>query len=492
MASPLTGSATETLRPVARQPGSARLVLLALVGTLCACASPGPDHTAIITTSPARLGLVDARSLPVAERWWTQWGDAQLDRLMEQALQDHPGQALARARVERADALAAVRLASAGAQVGLSAEVTRQRYSENGLMPASIAGHTRDTGNMRTTLTWTPDFFGQQATDLAAAVGQARAAQADAAFAATSLSAQVARTYIGLARLLAQRRIGECVLAQREQVAALTRARESAGLDSQLELAQADGAVPDARGQIAALDEQVSLARRQLAMLAGQAPDSQDHLSPVLQRIPVEPSAQGLGTDLLGRRPDVVAARWRVEASLQDVQLARLQFYPNVNLGAFIGLNSLGLGQLLRAGSVEYGVTPALRLPLFDGGRLRAQLGARQADLDAAIAQYNTVLQEAVREAGDSLLSERWLQQQTREQSAALASAELAHALARRRFDAGLGNYLLVLQAESPVLAQRRMALDLQARQLDNRVLLIRALGGGWQDGADAATAASP
>ncbi len=198
-----------------------------------------------------------------------------------------------------------------------------------------------------------------------------------------------------------------------------------------------------------------------------------------------------LGTDLLGRRADVVAARWRVESAMHDVALTRTLFYPNLNLGAFIGLNALGLGQLLRAGSVEYGVTPALRLPLFDGDRLRHQLGARQAELDAAIAHYNATLLDAVREAGDALASDASLQLQHTEQEAALASAQRALELARQRFDAGLGNYLAVLQAETPLLAQRRQATDLLARHLDNRVLLVKALGGGWRDDAAASAAGS-
>ena len=184
---------------------------------------------------------------------------------------------------------------------------------------------------------------------------------------------------------------------------------------------------------------------------------------------------------MLFRSPDVVAARWRVEATLQDTGAARAQFYPDINLSAFAGLNSLGLNHLFDAGSRQFGVQPALHLPLFDGGRLRANLRGKEAERDAAIAQYNGALADAVREVGDALTSEASLQRQRAQQAQALAAAEQAWSIAVRRHEAGLGSYLLVLNAETAVLAQRRAAVDLQARALDTRVALVKALGGGWQ-----------
>ncbi len=459
-----------------------RLIVTGVAMVLTACAAPGPTRPALDMTPPETLGLGVQVSAPVAERWWVDWGDPQLTDLVERALQGHPSLGLARARVARAEALAAVRKSATTAQVTLGADVALQRYSENGLTPAPVAGSVRSTGTVRSTLAWSPDFFGQQALDQASALGQTRAAQADAAFAASALAAQLARTYIGLGHLLAQRAWVVRILEQRGQATLLLRSRVAAGLDGQIELTQAEAGLPEARGQIEALDEQIGLARRQLSVLSGQAPQALDSLSPVLSRLRLDAMPQALGTDLLGRRPDVVAARWRVEAALQDVALARTQFYPNVNLGAFIGLNALGVGQLLRAGSLEYGIAPALRLPLFDGDRLRHQLVARQADLDAAIAGYNVALQDAVREAGDALQTEQSLQRQQSEQDAVLARSEHALELARQRFAAGLVNYLVVLQAEMPVWAQRRHATELRARQLDNRVQLLKALGGGWHD----------
>jgi NodT family efflux transporter outer membrane factor (OMF) lipoprotein len=457
---------------------------------LAACASPGAPHEPLAAAAPQSAGLDPAAStLPVAPRWWTTLGDERLNRLVEQALQGQPSLAAARARVDRARSLADVNRAASGPQATLNADVLRERYSANGLFPPPIAGNVWNSADLQAGLSWSPDFFGQHAAELASALGQARAAQADAAAAATALATQVGRAYVGLARLVAQRDVVERALAQRQEMLALTRDRVAAGLDTRVEQTQAEGAVPDARTQREALEEQISLARHQVAVLTGQAPNALDDLSPQLAALNLDRMPATLGADLLGRRADLVAARWRVEALTQDVAVARTQFYPNINLSAFVGLSALGLDNLFDGASRQFGVSPALHLPLFDGGRLRAQLGARQADLDTAIAQYNGAVLEAVREAADAISSEQSLQRQQREQAAALASAETAHSLALQRYRAGLGNYLIVLNTESQWLAQRRLAVDVLARQLDTRVALMKALGGGWTDTTDNAAA---
>lgn len=465
------------------------LVAACLLAT--GCASPGPAHTPLAATPAAALGLTETASAPAAAQWWSALGDPRLDALVAQALQGNPSLDVGRARLARAQALAQATGTASQPHAVLQADASRQRYTANGLVPPPVAGNTWTSANLQAGLSWSPDFFGQHAAELAAALGQARAAQADAAAAANALAAQVSRSYVALARLLAQRAVAERNLAQRNAMLQLTQERTQAGLDSQVELTQAQSALPDVRTQIEALNEQITLARRQVAVLCGQAPDAQAQLAPQLQQLAVSDVPEVLGADLLGRRPDVVAARWRVEAASQDVAVTRTQFYPDINLSAFIGLNALGLNNLFNAGSRQIGVAPALRLPLFEGTRLRAQLGGRQAELDAAIAQYNGALLDAVKEAGDAVASVQSLARQQALQGEASAKAETAYDFAVQRYRAGLGNYLVVLNTESQLLAQRRMAVDLRARQLETRVLLMKALGGGWRDDTDPQTAAA-
>lgn len=477
--------------PIGRTGLTALVAVASVVVLLAGCATPGEPMPRLAETAPAAVGLSETSSAAAAARWWTTLGDPQLSGLVDQALRDQPSLAVAQARVARARAVAHITEAADGPQASLSVEASRQRYTENGLVPPPIAGSMQNTGTVQAGLSWGPDWYGQQAAALASSLGQARAAQADAAVAANALATQVARAYVGLARLVAQREVAQRTLAQRDELRALTQQRVGAGLDTQVELVQADAALPDTRAQIESLDEQITLARHQLAALSGQAPNALDGLTPTITNLTAQTLPPTLGADLLGRRPDVVAARWRVEAAGQDVKVARTQFYPNVNLTAFIGFNAIGLDQVLEFGSRQFGVTPALHLPLFDGGRLRAQLSGREADLNLAVAQYNAAVLDAVREASDAISSLQSLARQRKEQADALAGAQKAHDLALQRYRAGLGSYLIVLNTESQWLAQRRQAVDLQAREIDTGVALLKALGGGWTSETQVVAAAN-
>ena len=449
---------------------------------LSACATSGPDRAPLPVTPAAQLGLQDKASTPLTTEWWKTFGDPTLDQIVAQALQGQPSLAVAKARVDRMLAMADVSQAGALPQMSAGVDLTRQRYTENGLYPKPIAGGVYSSGTVQVGVGWSPDLFGQHTAEIASSLSQMQAARADASAAAVSLAAQVSRAYVALARLGAQHALAQRALAQRQHQFRLTSDRVNAGLDTQLEQHQAEAALLDAQTQVEALSEQMALVRHQLSALTGQAPNTYDALLPPLEPLKLEAMPLSLGADLLGRRADVVAARWRVEAAAHDVDVAHTQFYPNVSLGAFVGVNAIGLDQLFNSGSRQAGITPAIRLPLFDGGRLRAQLKGRQGDLDVAIAGYNSVLLEAIKEASDAISSSQSLSRQQQDQARALGAAHAAYQVSLDRFNAGLTNQLAVLNAETQWLAQRRVAVDVRARELDNRVALMKALGGGWRD----------
>jgi NodT family efflux transporter outer membrane factor (OMF) lipoprotein len=364
--------------------------------------------------------------------------------------------------------------------VGGELDITRQRFSENSLYPPPLGGSIQNTGNLQANFNWELDFFGKNEAALQAAVGNQRASEADLAAARVVLASNVARTYFQMLRVQEQLVVTRRTLQQREEQLRLVNQRVGAGLDTTLQQRQSEGAIPEARQQIEALQEQAATTRNALAALVA----SQD--VPAVGQLPAlraERAATALPTlpaDLLARRPDVSAARWRVEASSQDVRSAQAQFYPNVNLTAFLGLSTLGLGRLLDLGSQQWGIGPAVRLPIFDAGRLRANYRGRTADLDAAIESYNNAVLEAFHEAGDAVASVLSVARQQAEQVQAERAAEGAYDIAVQRYRAGLGTFLDVLSAETAVLAQRRLGVDLVARALDARVALYRALGGGY------------
>ena len=417
----------------------------------------------------------------VSPQWWLEFGDGSLDRLIDQALQASPSLKLAEARLARARAVTEVADAATLPQINGQLDATRQRYTAHGAVPPPLAGTILNSGTAQLSVIWELDFFGKNRAALDAALGSAHAAEADAQAARVLLASNVARTYFQLVRLNEQAQVARRTLAQREETLKLVQDRVRAGLDTRLELNQSEGVLPEARLQLETLHEQMALARNALAALVGQ-PNS-----PVAQDLPALAAIKNVAfepvipADLLGRRADIAAARWRVEASGKDVVNAKTQFYPNINLVAFAGFSSIGLGRLLDAGSQQWGVGPALRLPIFDAGRLRANLRGKTADLDAAVESYNAAVIDAVRDVADQVASTQAIARQQTEQRAAQRAAESAYDIALQRYKAGLGTYLNVLTVETSVLTQRRSAVDLAARALDTQVALMRALGGGYQ-----------
>lgn len=465
-----------------------RLAALAAALLLAGCASyKGIQNEATLKTPPVP-GASAQPVAPIDAEWWKVFGDPQLDRLVTQALADNPNLGVARARLRRAQAATAAANSALYPQVNGELDITRQRFSENSLYPPPLAGSIHNTGTLQANANWEIDFFGKNQAALQAALGNARAAEADVAAARVVLASNVARTYFQLLRVQEQLGVARRTLQQREDQLKLVNQRVSAGLDTTLQQRQSEGALPEARQQIEALQEQAQTTRNALAALvASQDVPSVGQL-PAVRAENVNTALPALPADLLARRPDVSAARSRVEAASEDVRNAQAQFYPNINITAFLGLSTLGLGKLLDLGSEQWGVGPAVRLPIFDAGRLRAQLRGRNADLDAAIESYNNAVLEAFHEAGDAVAAVQSVARQQVEQRQAEAAAEGAYDIAVQRYRAGLGTFLDVLTAESAVLAQRRLGVDLAARALDARVALYRALGGGYSAATEVAS----
>lgn len=463
--------------------GVGSLLLLAL---LAGCASSrGIDPHASLAT-PAALGATGTLPYPATD-WWTSYNDPKLNELIATALAGNPTIRTAQARLERAQANEELAGAARQPQLSASADTSRQKLSQNYIYPPPLGGSTQSLNTATLNASWEVDLFGRRRAALDAAIGSTRAAQADREAAHVLLAARVASTYFALAQKLEQRAVAVATLADREALQKLVAQRVGAGLDTNVELRQAEGSVPQVRQEIAALDEQIAVNRHALAALLGAGPQAADAIAPTLgsRATPVLPAT--LPADLLGRRADIVAARWRVEAASRDIDSAKAEFYPNLNLTAFIGFQSLGLAKWLLAGSQMAGIGPAVHLPLFDGGRLKGNLRAKNADFDAAVEDYNAKLIDALRDVADQLASTGSIDTQVREQQAALTSAEGAYDLAQQRYRAGLSTYLTVLTAQLAVEQQRRGAIDLKARRYAIDVELARALGGGFRDDSGAA-----
>ncbi|MBC7505491.1 MAG: efflux transporter outer membrane subunit, partial [Sandarakinorhabdus sp.] len=419
---------------------SAMLIGLPLLAG-CVAASPDAALRPRGVTDVATLAA-PATDWPQAE-WWRAYRDPQLDALITEALVGSPDVAAADARLHRAQALAreyeAARLPSLNANA--SGGFNKQSYN-NGIPPEFVPRGYNDVGRAALDFSWELDFWGKNRKAANAAGLDARAVMADRAAAAVMLSTSVAASYAQLAQLFAERDVAVAAIALREDSFKLVQQRVIGGLDTRAEAKSAEAGVPAARGDLAATDEQIAITRNALAALLGAGPDRGAAITPPQK---AQLAAFGLpatlAAELVGRKPEIVAARWRAEAAGQRIGVARAQFYPNINLAAFIGVQSLGLSKLVSAGSNIGQVGPAISLPIFDGGRLKANLRGAEADYALAVAQYDGALTRALQDVADAAASARALTGRVAEARAALAGEGEADKGARVRFTGGLANY---------------------------------------------------
>jgi NodT family efflux transporter outer membrane factor (OMF) lipoprotein len=472
----------------------------ALIATLLigGCANYGDIHSD--KTSRKIDSFETAASLPASagewpqQQWWAQFADTQLNALITEALSTNATLQAAAARLKAAQAYTGSARAALYPTLGASANIDYQHFSENWEFPPPFGGSSVFNNILQLNASYELDFWGKNRAAVTAALSSEQAAEAENASAQLLLTTVLSKTYIELSRLYELRDVAARSLTQREKILALTKQRVDSGLDSRSELKQAETQLPVIRGQLAQIDEAIGATRNTLAALVGAGPDRGLQIArPQLATatIGAAPLPANLPIELLGRRPDIVASRWRVEAALSASDVAKAEFYPNVNLNAAIGYASLGLDNLTRSSSEQYSVGPAINLPIFAGGRLRANLKQRYAQYDKAVANYDETLTAALHDVADQLNTYKWLQVRQHEQQSALAVARDAQALVNQRYEAGLGNYLNVLNAETLVLTQEQLGAELNASTLAVRVSLIKALGGGFTASAPSQSAST-
>ena len=464
---------------------TARLFAIVVSFGLSSCITPpklGPQQPTIVSDS---LGLSSQPSPTLSEHhWWTTFKDPQLDRLMEQALAGNPTLAQAMARVREAQSLADITRAGLAPSISFNAQETRQRFSGHDVIPPPYAGTKRWEGREGLDLSWDIDFWGRQASLLKQARSQAAAVALDLDSARLALSGAVARAYIDLYRNNALADVAQRTEAQRRRILEITRRRVQAGLDTNVELREASGAVPEAHVGLLQAQAAAALDTHQLAALSGQGAGIYEQVrNPSLDPVAILPLPTALPTDLLSHRPDVLAARDRVEAAQAGQSAAKAAFYPDINLRAFAGTTAVGLDKLFHGSSGSYGVGPAIHLPVFDAGRLRAQYRGAAAEIDDAVANYNRSVLQAVHETSDQLSLAEALNAQIVQQQQSLDDAEAAYRLAEERYQAGLSSYLTVLTTETAVLSARREHVALVSDQAIARVDLLLAVGGSFETG---------
>jgi NodT family efflux transporter outer membrane factor (OMF) lipoprotein len=441
-----------------------------------------------LATDQAIAAAVEEARWPRGQ-WWEAYADPQLNQWVAFATQGNPDLAMATARVRQARALGGVTEAAEALQVNADTTLKRHHWPNDQFYgPGELSDTSTWDNNAAIGLSYSLDLWGRERNASERSLDLAHMAVAEARQAQLELQGNVVRVYIQLSLHYAQRDILEAMLGQQQQLLDLARERLRGGIGTQFEVSQAETPLPETHRQLDSLDEDIALTGNQLAALAGKGPGFAAGLRRPSLRLAAElPLPSKLPAALLGQRPDVVASRWRVAAQARGIEVARAGFYPNVDLSASLGTLATGGGLLAfaAASKLGYSVGPAVSLPIFDGGRLRGQLGAASAAYDLAVAQYDQTLVTALKSISDQLIRRQSLARQAQLAGESVTSARHTYDIATVAYRRGLTDYLNVLNAQSLLFRQQQVEQQVQAARLGTSAALITALGGGLGVAAD-------
>ncbi|TAN05344.1 MAG: efflux transporter outer membrane subunit [Rhodanobacteraceae bacterium] len=477
-----------TLSVIKRRTGL--LSLLAALA-LSGCASTGGLHPTATPLQPDSLhaerslaGVQQDASAWPRQDWWKSIGDAQLDKLVDEALADNPDMTLVDARVRVALAEAGAADAARKPTLNGGASIAGARVPP--LLPPLASGHFGVIRYGYLSFKWDIDLWGGKRAAWEAAVGNARATEVDAQAARMKLSADVVQAYFDLAGAYAQQDLARDELQRAEDFLKLTSKRVANGIDSKFSLARIQGETASDRAHLEAAQNTVRTSGLVLAALLGKGPDRALAIQrPALPAIPALAIPSDLPADLLGRRPDVVAARWRVEAASKDIKVAKTKFLPNLSISSLAGLIAPSAMDLFSLTNRFYTASPAVSLPIFEGGALRANLAGKDAARDIAVAQYNQTLVHAINQVAGQVDDLRSLDAQVQDAESARASAEDAYKLAMQRYRAGVGNFLEALSVRQELIAAEQQLASLRLQRSNAWASLNEALGGGFRPAKD-------
>jgi NodT family efflux transporter outer membrane factor (OMF) lipoprotein len=418
-------------------------------------------------------------------QWADQFGDPQLSQLIAEGLENSPSIAQAKARIEQAVSYVQLQHAAQLPSSSIDYSWNRELYSANGLYPPPYGGSWYSENKVLLNASWDLDLWGRYREATRAAISQQKLAEADEQEARLILATSIAQAYTELAREYALRDVAQRETQARRDVGRITVGRVAAGLDTQVERRTSDGNIASSQASLTQLDGQITRTRYQLGALLGKGPDRGLSIAkPSLNPSTDVPMPDNVPANLLSRRPDLVAARWKIDGTQHDVTSAKAEFFPDVNLAGLAGFDAFGWSNFLQFGSRQFAAGPAINLPFFGGGERRSQLKGRYADFDLAVADYNSTLVNALNDVATQISAIRSTDKQLIDAEAAYDATQHAYDLAVIRYKAGLSPQLQVLSADQNLLAQEQSVVALKMDRRSQQIGLIKSLGGGFDSEA--------
>jgi len=448
---------------------------------LSACVAPESVHPSVSRVDDATLGLAPSNAA-VQAHWWTDFADPQLTLMIECGLRDNPTLDIAIARLEAARAQVAESRSGLLPSLSGNAQVARARIGDK-LVPPPVGGPSGTLFQMGASFNWDLDLFGRQRDLMRSAEAHVRAAGSDEQAARLFLSVVIAQTYVNLTRAYQQVGVAEGIVATRQRSVELITARRHNDLASDFELQTGQTLLAQAQqARTRALRDRDVLVHA-LAALVGRGADFYGDVHPPQLTLTVAPRLPlVIPANLLARRPDIAASRARIDAAVDNRRAAAAAFLPDIDIGALAGLAAFGVGNFLKAGAGYYSAGPALSLPIFEGGRLRAQYAQSTADLDASVAAYNDAVFTAVRDSADAITNVRAADEDVSEQLRVVAGLRNTVHLNQVRVSTGLASQLDAIDTGFRLLEAEQDLVRLRADTLLRRIELIAALGGGFSD----------
>lgn len=450
-----------------------------LVAALAGCVV-GPDYRRPDTAAPGAWREASAPGAPLPDRWWTLFGDEELDRHVEAALAANQDLAAALARHDRIRALLGVARADEFPDVSLDPAYARARTS--GTVDNRLPELETTLWRVPVDAAYEVDLWGRVRRSVEAAGADVQGSADTVAAVRLSLAATATSTYVSLRSSDRDIEVLVRTVSLRDDALRLAERRAHAGVVGDLDVLRARADLAQTRADLADARRRRDNLEHALAVLEGRnAPDftlAAREWTPVLPEVPA-----GLPSSLLERRPDVAADERALAAASARIGVARAAFFPQVRLTAAGGVASDSLGDLTGRDSRAWSIGPVVHLPIFDGGRNRANLQAAEAAYRGALANWRQGGIVAFREVQDALSDARWLREQGEALAATVDAAASAAKVSRSRYDRGLAGYFEVVDSERQALASRRAAIQNDQQRLLATVALIKALGGGWQEG---------
>ncbi|WP_176598107.1 MULTISPECIES: efflux transporter outer membrane subunit [Sphingobium] len=451
---------------------------------LAGCANIPHIDPEVARVNPAAIGLDAAATANISGNWWTAFGDDQLDRLIAMGLAGNPDLDSALSRVRIAQAQVEAANGELLPSVNGSGQLSRAHIAER-LLPPPIGGSTANMGIAVASLGWDLDLFGRHRDLLRQAANNVQAAKLDAEAARLAISVSIAQTYVGLAQSEQLIQVADGFVQTRQQALRLVENRVRSNLASEFDRTQAQTLLAEAQQARTRAVQQRDVLVHALAALAGRGAEFYPQIAPPALKLTEPPAVPDtLPADLLARRPDLLAGQARIEAALQGRKAAAAAFLPDVSITALAGFTAIGLENLVKGGAISALGGVGVSLPIFEGGKLRAQYRGATGDLDLAVASYNKSVLGAVREASDSITDVRAVDADVTAQRAIVDGLRKTVRLDQVRVDTGLGSRLDAVESGFRLLEAEQDLVTLQAQALARRIQLIAALGGGFDPAA--------